>query len=109
MIDLFPPRSKTLDLRQYQTDAVAGCRLAVARIKAQRKSEGGNVILCSPTGSGKTVTAAHFMGRLATATKDRDELERFRSQVMKAVDADTPAEALRTVRAWRALRDEAGA
>ena len=50
-----------------------------------------------------------LMGRLATATKDRDELERFRAQVMKAVDADTPAEALRTVRAWRALRDEAGA
>lgn len=48
-----------------------------------------------------------LMGRLASATKDRDDLERFRSQVMKAVDADTPAEALRTVRAWRALRDEA--
>ena len=50
-----------------------------------------------------------LMGQLKAACDDRDDLERFRTQIMRAVDAQTPAEALRTVRAWRAMRDEAGA
>lgn len=52
-MDLFPA-ARTLDLRPYQLEAIEAVR---AHIRAGKK----NIILCSPTGSGKTVIGSHLL------------------------------------------------
>lgn len=53
MSDLFPAH-RQLDLRPYQLEAIEQVR---AHIRAGKK----NIILCSPTGSGKTVIGSHLL------------------------------------------------
>lgn len=54
MTDLFPSNLRAIELRDYQLDAIEQVR---AHIRAGKR----NILLCAPTGSGKTVIGSYLI------------------------------------------------
>ena len=49
-----------VELRDYQLDAVASARQAIRELRSQGKQH-VRVLICAPTGAGKTVIGSHLV------------------------------------------------